>query len=145
MSEYGQDIIASAIFRGFRDYKAEIDRRSNLAVSEDVKEVSAESTSISGTEVSSPEFGENQLVFAIQVASSRSKTSTSPASFKGYRDVDILEDGRWFKYIVGKSLSYPEVLDHCKIVKKDFPDAFVVAMKNKKIIPLSEAIEEINR
>ena len=29
--------------------------------------------------------------------------------------------------------------------KKDFPDAFVVALKNKKILPLSEAIEEINR
>ncbi len=32
MSEYGQDIIASAIYRGFRQYKEEIDRRSNLAV-----------------------------------------------------------------------------------------------------------------
>ncbi len=145
MSEYGQDIIASAIYRGFRDYKAEIDRRSNLAVSQEVRDAPAVSSGTGGAEVSVPEFDENQLVFAIQVASSRSKTSTSPSSFKGYTDVSILEDGRWFKYIVGKSISYPEVLEQCKLVKKDFPDAFVVAMKNKKIIPLSEAIEEINR
>ncbi len=32
MSEYGRDIIASAIYRGFRQYKEEIDRRSNLAI-----------------------------------------------------------------------------------------------------------------
>ncbi len=85
------------------------------------------------------------MVFAIQIASARTITTTDPASFKGYTDVSILEDGRWYKYIVGQKTSYPEVLDHCKNVKKDFPDAFVIAMKNKKIIPLSEAIEEINR
>jgi len=144
MSEYGQDIIASAIYRGFREYKEEIDRRSNLTVSGDVKDEVPETQepSPSGT---IPEFGENQVIFAVQVASSRSKTSTNPASFKGYSDVSILEDGRWYKYIVGQNTSYTEVLDHCSIVKKDFPDAFVVALKNKKILPLSEAIEEINR
>jgi len=37
------------------------------------------------------------------------------------------------------------VLDRCALVKKDFPDAFVVAMKNGRLIPLSDAIKEINR
>ena len=142
MSQYGQDIIASAIYRGFRQYKEEIDRRSNLAVAETESAPVPPATAISE---SAPEIPMNQLVFAIQVASSRTQTATDPASFKGYTDVSIIEDGRWYKYIVGKETSYPEVLDHCKNVKKDFPDAFVVALKNKKIIPLSEAIEEINR
>lgn len=142
MTEYGQDIISSAIYRGFREYKEEIDRRSNLAVaSKDPGPGAALPVATS----SATEIAENQVVFAVQVASSRSKTATDPASFKGYSGVYILEDGRWYKYIVGQKTSYPEVLDYCNNVKKDFPDAFVVAMKNKKIIPLSEAIEEINR
>ena len=144
MSEYGRDIIASAIYRGFREYKEEIDRRSNLTIAGDVKDKVPESP-VPSSSGAIPEFAANQVVFAVQVASSRSKTSTDPASFKGYKDVSILEDGRWFKYIVGQNTSYTEVLDHCTKVKKDFPDAFVVALKNKKILPLSEAIEEINR
>ena len=145
MSEYGQDIIASAIYRGFREYKEEIDRRSNLSVAEDIQRSDPGIREPAKVTTTTTAFDENQVIFAIQVASSRSKSSTDPASFKGYTDVSILEDGRWYKYIVGQKSSYPEVLDHCQNVKKDFPDAFVVALKNKKIIPLSEAIEEINR
>jgi hypothetical protein len=47
--------------------------------------------------------------------------------------------------MVGQETSYNGVLERCMNVKVDFPDAFVVAMKNGKLIPLNEAIEEINR
>ena len=57
----------------------------------------------------------------------------------------MIQDGRWYKYMVGKEKSYNNVLGRCMEVKKDFPDAFVVAMKDGKLIPLNEAIEEINR
>lgn len=142
MSEYGQNIISSAIYRGFREYKEQIDRRSNLSVAINVNPTS---TSIVSTDNSPLPIEPNKVFFAIQIASSRSKSNTDPAAFKGYTDVNVTEDGRWFKYMVGKRASYQEVLNYCLDVKKDFPDAFVVALKNNKIIPLSEAIEEINR
>ncbi|MCP4310903.1 MAG: N-acetylmuramoyl-L-alanine amidase [Bacteroidetes bacterium] len=142
MTNNGQDIIASAIYRGFREYKEEIDRRSNLTVA--VEETIATKPVLSRTPTPAPATA-NQVVFAIQVASSKTRSSTDPASFKGYADVSIVDDGRWYKYLVGQESNYQEVLDHCLLVKKDFPDAFIVALKNKKIIPLSEAIEEINR
>jgi len=147
MSSYGQDIIASAIYRGFKEYKAEIDRRSNLSVATEsatTKENTLSTPNISNTSKPVP-LEPNKMIFAIQIASSRSKTSTEPSAFKGYSDVSIIEDGRWFKYMVGKQYSYQEVLSQCLNVKKDFPDAFVVALKNNKLIPLSVAIEEINR
>ena len=87
----------------------------------------------------------DQIVFYIQVASSRNKTATDPSSFKGYDNIRVFQDGRWFKYLVDKEPDYNSILEHCKKVKEDFPDAFVVAIKNDKIIPLSEALEEINR
>ncbi len=142
MSEYGRDIIASAIYRGFRQYKEEIDRRSNLTVAG--KRDDTLPAAIPGTLPTAP-FMDNEVVFAIQIASSKTITSTEAAEFKGYRDVTIVEDGRWFKYLVGQKTSYQDVLNHCKNVKNDFPDAFIIALKNKKIIPLNEAIEEINR
>ncbi|MFO7669421.1 MAG: N-acetylmuramoyl-L-alanine amidase [Bacteroidales bacterium] len=142
MTEYGRDIIASAIFRGFRQYKEEIDRRSNLTVAAIRNDTLPETTP--GT-ADTPQFMDNEVVFAIQIASSKTKTSTGASEFKGYSDVTILEDGRWYKYLVGQKTSYQDVLNHCRNVKKDFPDAFIIALKNKKIIPLNEAIEEINR
>jgi len=141
MTEYGQDIIASAIYRGFREYKEEIDRKSDLTVV--VQPAVVETTA--STLATEEEIPANQVVFLIQVASSRNKTSTEPSSFKGYTDVRMIQDGRWYKYMVGKEKSYNNVLGRCMEVKKDFPDAFVVAMKDGKLIPLNEAIEEINR
>ena len=143
MSDYGQDIIASAIFRGFRDYKEEIDRRSNLAVLKE--EPGADTDSHASALAQGEEISSGQVVFAIQVASSRNKSTTDPSAFKGYDEIIVVQDGRWFKYLMDRQPDYTTVLTRCALVKKDFPDAFVVAMKNGRLIPLSDAIKEINR
>jgi len=140
MSKYGQEIIASAIYRGFKEYKEEIDRRSNLSV------VVVEPTPASVTEAN--EAGEakpDQIWFRVQVASSKNKIPATPSSFKGYSQVKVIQDGRWYKYLVGEESDYHAALEMCQSVKTDFPDAFVVASQNERILPLKEALEQINR
>ena len=141
MSEYGQEIIASAIYRGFKDYKEEIDRRSKLTV------IVADESAAAITSV--PKAGldpqqSEKIIFSIQLASSKNKIATDPSSFKGYEQVMVIQDGRWFKYLLGKESSYHNALEKCKAIKSDYPDAFVVASKAGKIVPLNEALEEIN-
>jgi N-acetylmuramoyl-L-alanine amidase len=141
MSNYGQEIIASAIYRGFKEYKEEIDRRSNLSVvvSDDTfPEAITETNDAADRKM-------DQILFSVQVASSKNKIATEPSSFKGYSQVNVIQDGRWYKYLVGEENSYHTALEMCKGVKADFPDAFVVASKNGRIIPLKDALEEINR
>ena len=140
MSTYGQEIIASAIYRGFKEYKEEIDRRSNLSVVVD-EPAPVPST---GAEQEA-NIRPDQIWFRVQVASSKNKIATTPSSFKGYKQVKVIQDGRWYKYLVGEESSYHEALDMCQEVKADYPDAFVVASRNGKILPLKEALEEINR
>ena len=146
MTDYGQDIIASAIYRGFKEYKEEIDRRSNFdaIVRESSRPVNPRNVESSPPEIPVT-YPSNQVIFSIQIASSRNKTSTEPSSFKGLRNVRVVEDGRWFKYLVDQEPSYQKALERCLVVKQDFPDAFVVAQKNGKLIPLNEALIEINR
>ena len=137
LSDDGQSIIASAIFRAFRDYKQLIETRSQFNNTIPAKSQVSE-------EVVKPDPG-NNIIFKIQIASSREKSSADPALFKGHKEVTIIEDGRWFKYLVGYNLNYNDALEQCLKIKQDFPDAFIVAVKQGEIIPLSEALIEINR
>jgi len=141
MTEYGQDIIASAIYRGFREYKEEIDRRTNLDVV--IREETIEEEVIVTEEpVVIPA---DQIVFSIQISSSKNKISPDPSSFKGLKGVVVVQDGRWYKYLVDQETNYHNALEKCQAIKKKFPDAFVVASKNGKLIPLNDALIEINR
>ena len=91
------------------------------------------------------EVPEDRIIFSIQIASSKNKITTDPSSFKGQKGVNVIQDGRWYKYLVGTETDYHRALETCKGIKSDFPDAFVVASKNGKLIPLNDAIVEINR
>jgi len=141
LSQYGQEIIASAIYRGFKAYKEEIDRKSNLTVV--VGDESAASIE-SEAEAAPDPLQSDRIIFSIQLASSKNKIATDPSSFKGYEQVMVIQDGRWYKYLFGKESSYHNALEKCKTIKSDYPDAFVVASKGGKIVPLNEALEEIN-
>jgi len=143
LSPYGQDIIASAIYRGFKEYKEEIDRRSNLTVVVGNNESNISETGSPVGSVPGPQQTD-RIYFRIQLASSKSKIDTDPSSFKGYEQVMVIQDGRWFKYLVGRESNYHSALERCKSIKKDYPDAFVVASKAGKIIPLNDALEETN-
>ena len=143
MTEYGQDIIASGIYRAFKQYKTRIEENSQFTAEKlpvSVSESAAEETMV-------PEISPdpNEIYFLVQIASSRNKVPTDPASFMGYTDVTVLESGKWYKYAVGKAMTYHQALSKCTEVKEKYPDAFVIAVKNGEIVPLSEAIREINR
>ena len=75
----------------------------------------------------------------------KNKINPDPSSFKGLNGVLVMEDGRWFKYLIGTEPDYHKALEYCQQVKGDYPDAFVVASRNGKIVPLSEALVEINK
>jgi N-acetylmuramoyl-L-alanine amidase len=141
-TEYGQDIIASAIYRGFREYKEEIEQRSNFTAI--IREEPEADVAVDEAE---PEviLPSDQIVFSVQVASSKNKINPDPSSFKGLSGILVLEDGRWFKYLIGAESDYHKALEYCQQVKGDYPDAFVVASRNGKIVPLSEALVEINK
>lgn len=139
-SEQGQDYLASAIFRAFREYKESIERSSNFESIEKTEDVSLASNEIKQTNI----VNENDLYFKVQVFSSRNIVSMDADYFKDFNEVEEFKSGKWFKYAVGKEYNYKSIIGFCSEVKKVYPDAFVIAIKNGEIIPLKEAIEEIN-
>jgi len=142
MTDRGQELIASSIYRAFKDYKTRIEENSKFDIvpAAGEVEVHADNTFQETAKV----IGSEQVVFLVQVASSKNLVGTDPGSFKGYRDVRVFEHGKWYKYAVGNAMSYHDALDACRNVKEDFPGAFVIAVRNNEIVPLNEALLEIH-
>jgi N-acetylmuramoyl-L-alanine amidase len=135
-SKQGQDYLASAIFRACRDYIDEIDSRSGISA---VK-VSDEKSSIKDT--TSVQISDATIIFMVQINSSSSKKDLIAENFKGLNDiVEINENGR-FKYASGRFTDYSEAGKYMKKIKHDYPDAFVIAVKGNKTVPLLPVIEQ---
>jgi N-acetylmuramoyl-L-alanine amidase len=147
MSEYGQDLIASAIYRAFKRYKVRIEENSKFTPEQAfaMEQEAPQAALFKETEPDAVEPNSDEIVFRVQIASSKSRVDPEPSAFKGYEDVTVVQQGKWYKYALGNNLTYHEALDKCSSIKEDFPGAFVIAVKNNEIVPLNEALLEINR
>ena len=152
-SDIGQDYMASAIFRAFKEYKYEIESK---GIKEEPKKLEDRSPKPEVIEVvedkknkkdkKKPEEVvqkiEEGVVFKIQIATSSIKTELIPANFNGLEGVDLYEAGGLFRYTYGKEKNMGDA-NNLQLQLKDrgFKDAFIVAFKDGIRIPISEAIK----
>ena len=197
MSEQGQDYLASAIFRAFRDYKQTIDNRSGVkngngiaaattpasaspagisdsaagkapeqvkppvtvsnnqkpaVMKPDTTPATAEKEVPRTTEKSNdtPVFVQpgqsfhndaDEIFFMVQVAAMPRNRGLSQGQLKGLEPLSRIEDSDRIKYASGKFVLYDDALKHRRTLTGRFPDAFVIAVRNGKVMPLKEAIE----
>jgi N-acetylmuramoyl-L-alanine amidase len=154
MSEEGQNVISSAIFRAFRDYKKIIESKSSFALasrnnkqSDSMESVFIKDSNVTGSFPleSAPAAADiplSKVEFKVQIAASSKPIPTNSHTFKGLNDVTEYHVGDIYKYAVGSSQTFPEIISYSKQVKERFPDAFIIAVKNTDIIPLDQALQE---
>ncbi len=156
-SGIGQDYMASAVYRAFKEYKAEIEKKTE----EDLKqEDNPDSNKEEETKIKEPEKEEEKevkkdkkknknkaeepkgVVFKIQIATSAEKKELVPANFNGVQNVEMYEAGGIYRYTVGneKNMSDANKLQ-LQLRTKGFKDAFIVAFSDGKRIAISEAIK----
>ena len=146
-SEQGQDYMASAIYRAFRDYRNNIESKS-LFTREPVNNITEENSEAIAEEIIQPE---NTIRYMVQITSSSKAIPIDSEYFKqcksidGYIGVEELNSGGLFKYAIGNKQSYREVVEWSHAVRKLYPDAFVIATKNGVIIPVTEALKELGQ
>jgi len=135
-SKSGQDLLAAALYTSVRDYINEVDKKTGIsAVRIDEKTDNREPEK-------STSAGTGQIVFMVQVISSSKKLQVNPKNFKNLDDITEIYYGNRYRYASGKFTGYQEALEHRKKIELIFPDAFVIAVKENKILPLQEAINE---
>jgi N-acetylmuramoyl-L-alanine amidase len=129
-STQGQDYIASAIFRAFRDYKENIDRRSSF-------------TTVREEPIAAPSLQE--IFFSVQIATTREKRELNPSNFKGLDQLHEFQEPERYRYSSGKFSNYQDAVAYRKEIADKFPDAFVIAFRGNGTINLQEAIESTKK
>jgi N-acetylmuramoyl-L-alanine amidase len=137
-SKEGQDKIASSIFKACSDYIADIESKSSkfpvkIQNQEPVVDSSAQTTS-----------KQDEIVFMVQIATSSTKIEIKPENFRGLNNVVEISSKDQSKYASGNFDDYMSAVNYRKEVERIFPDAFVIAIKDNKILPLQQAIDEKN-
>jgi N-acetylmuramoyl-L-alanine amidase len=147
-SEDGQDYIASAIYRAFKDYKNDIEMKSgdvlaNHKTSPDNRPDSLKSDSTRS--ITNNSIPENPSVyFKVQIAVSSEAIPLNSEQFKDLSELEEFRTNKLYKYAVGYKSSYEEILEYSKWVRNRFPDAFIIAVKNGNIVPVKEVINTSN-
>jgi len=141
MSKSGQEYIASAIYRAFKNYKSIIEEKSHFVAKIDSNSINKEPKKIKVEE----DVNEiNSISFKVQIASSSNSIPTTSEFFKGFENVEEYQLNNFYKYTVGSTSSFEKIVEYKKIVEGKFPDAFIVAIdQNKNFIPLSEALNQL--
>ena len=90
--------------------------------------------------VSTKSSSANDIQFAIQIYSSKTKISTEDKVFKGIQDVLVYKDRNTYKYLCSKEGDYSSVAKKQNFFRsKGFNDAFIVAFSNNKRMDVNEA------
>ncbi|MUP38310.1 N-acetylmuramoyl-L-alanine amidase family protein [Labilibaculum euxinus] len=131
-----QDYLASAIFRAFRDYKTKVEESS--VVLERKEELVRIDTTITTPVINEPETN-SQLEYCIQIKSSTKQIPLNSAAFNQLENIkERMSDGV-YKYTVGSTDKYKEIVILQKEIRKVINDCFVVVFYNGERISLSKA------
>jgi len=135
-SKEGQDYLASAIFRATRDYINEVDKKSNISTIKDTV-----TTTLIDSLVTEEETENDELKFMVQINSSARKKEVKPENFRGLTEVTEIASDNRFRYATGSFKEYSEAVEYRKKILIVYPDAFVIAVKDNKILPLRDALK----
>ncbi|WP_314646783.1 N-acetylmuramoyl-L-alanine amidase [Prevotella multiformis] len=84
----------------------------------------------------------NVPVFKVQVFATNRQMRPGCEQFRGHTDIDCTQEGNLYKYTIGSSTNYNEIARLREKLKKDFPQAFVIAYKDGVRMDTNQAIGE---
>jgi len=147
LSDVGQDYLASAIYRAFKEYNSEIEHRSDLIhdveKKSEVKPERKEKETKTERKLSNVTSSSNEgIIFMVQLATSSKLLETKPENFNRLSGVNYYEAGGLYRYTYGNENSLDDISKfHKEAIEKGFKDAFVIAFKDGKRISVNDALK----
>ena len=127
-SDKGQEAVAQALFNAFCTYKHSVDGGPTTTPKKSEQPPPAQPSTVE---------------FRIQLLTATKPVDLSSNNqLRAMGSVDELHiDGR-YRYTTGRTPHYDELLPRLAEVRKTFTDAFIIALKNGKLMPVHEAKAE---
>lgn len=126
------DEIAEGIFKAFKQFKTDYDRSLNVTIPQSAQTTSSAKPSEPETSKASerPAVEEapaasGKIRFGTQILALSRKLADDDPAFLGQK-VTVVRDGNIYRYIVGCSADRKEALAESRVLKKSFPDSFLV-------------------
>lgn len=84
----------------------------------------------------------NAPIFKIQIFAGKQKLNDGSPLFKGLKNCESFTEGDKLRYTYGASANYNEIKKLRATILDKFPDCFIIAMKNGKVMDVNKAIKE---
>ena len=135
-SKMGQQQMAKEIAKAITKYYQQL--KANTVVSQSVNI----DDSISNTYLPNETATEEEVIFKIQIASSKNKLKAKSYNFRGLKNIERVKVGSYYKYYYGITSNYQEVKNSLlKAKKKGYSDAYIAAFKNGEKTSLSKVLK----
>lgn len=141
-SDNGKDKLALALFNAFTTYytrhknEAHGPRVGKEIPKDIVAKTNAESDPADKTAKKSStvkaQAKKSEITFHVQILSALKQIPKGDHEIKGVPDIGFFKDGKYYKYYSGSFSSAAEAKKHLETLKKRFPKAFVIKMKEGK-------------
>lgn len=146
-SDVGQDYLASAIYRAFKEYNTEIENRAKLLYEADKASQPREMETQHAKKdhqksAHKPTVSNEDVTFMVQIATSSKLVETKPENFKRLEGVTFYEAGGLYRYTYGNEDSWDKASELQKeVVEKGYNDAFIIAFHKGKRISVNDALK----
>jgi N-acetylmuramoyl-L-alanine amidase len=154
-SQIGQDQIAFAIYKAFKNYKAEVEEYDAGPENEVRPRITEEQVEVFDQHITQPTNDsikiktqpiEQNIVFKIQIANSSKKIPLNSTKFVAAKGVEEIEEDKTFKYLTGNFKTIDEAFaEQRRLRKEGFKDAFTVAFVNGKKTSMKEVNEIMDK
>jgi N-acetylmuramoyl-L-alanine amidase len=154
-SQKGQDQIAFAIYKAFKNYKAEVEEYDAGPENEVRPRITEEQVEVFDQHITQPTNDsikiktqpiEQNIVFKIQIANSSKKIPLNSTKFIAAKGVEEIEEDKTFKYLTGNFKTIDEAFaEQRRLRKEGFKDAFTVAFVNGKKTSMKEVNEIMDK
>lgn len=155
-SEEGQNEIARAIANAIISYKNEYygngtiendtERPSQKIIEPPIKDTSSPAKSKPNLEVSASKKTTNNLdvsgiIYKVQLSASIKKVALTPSNFNGLKDISMVSENKYYKYMYGETPDYNEAKKKLEEAKtKGYSSAYLIAFKNGTKISVQDAL-----
>ena len=136
-SKSGQQKMAKEIARSIKKYYNQL-KLNTVAVND---QISIENTKVDST-IRDEDKLDEEVVFKIQIASSKNKIQLKSYNFKGLKNVQRVKVGSYYKYYYGVTTNYIKVKNSLlKAKSKGYSDALIAAFKKGEKVSLTEVLK----